>query len=47
MTQNTNQYFIKNSYVANLAPLTLDENSGNTYWNKGRIEASYIYQFPV
>jgi len=40
-------YFIKAGYTPNDKAVTLDEVSGEQYWNKSSIYSSYYYQFPV
>lgn len=40
-------YFIKADYSPNDKAVTLDEVSGEQYWNKASIYSSYYYQFPV
>lgn len=40
-------YFIKAGYTPNDKAVTLDEISGEQYWNKSSIYSSYYYQFPV
>lgn len=40
-------YYIKDDYITNTETLTIDEDSGQKYWNANRIKSSYLYQFPV
>ncbi|WP_020409611.1 class I SAM-dependent methyltransferase [Hahella ganghwensis] len=40
-------YFIKAGYQPNDENKTMDEVSGEVYWDNGRVKASYLYQFPV
>lgn len=43
----TGSYFIKEGYICNKIPKTMDRVSNDVYWNKARIHASRYYQYHV
>lgn len=42
-----NGYCIKSGYQINTVLRTMDTVSNQTYWNKGRVNAAYYYQYDV